>query len=64
MPDEEAKKERKPSHPPPELAKKIPVTRLFPFPDHPFSVSDDDSMRELIFGQLHGLRYTIQDAVY
>ena len=48
MPDEEAKKERKPSHPPPELAKKIPVTRLFPFPDHPFSVTDDDSMRELI----------------
>jgi len=48
MPDEEVKKERKPSHPPPELAKKIPVTRLFPFPDHPFSVTDDDSMRELI----------------
>jgi len=48
MPDEEVQKERKPSHPPPELAKKIPITRLFPFPDHPFSVVDDDSMRELI----------------
>ena len=26
----------------------IPLSELYPFPDHPFSVKDDDSMRETV----------------
>ncbi len=26
----------------------IPLTELYPFPDHPFSVKDDDSMKETV----------------
>lgn len=45
---DKAKSGRKPSHPPPEEAKRIPLTRLHPFPEHPFSVVEDDAMTELI----------------
>ena len=31
-----------------ERVQQIPLTELFPFPDHPFSVRDDDSMKETV----------------
>jgi len=30
----------------PEVVIQIPLAELHPFPDHPFQVRDDDSMRE------------------
>ncbi len=31
-----------------ERVQQIPLTELYPFPDHPFSVRDDDSMKETV----------------
>ncbi len=31
-----------------DLVQEIPLSELYPFPDHPFSVRDDDSMKETV----------------
>ena len=31
-----------------EKVQNIPLSELYPFPDHPFSVRDDDSMKETV----------------
>ena len=32
----------------------IPLTELYPFPDHPFQVRDDDSMKETVATTIKG----------
>ena len=53
MPEKTTQKEhgKKTAHPSekevqPEVVIQIPLAELHPFPDHPFQVRDDDSMRE------------------
>lgn len=48
MPKKRGRKTAPPTtkEPPQEVVVQIPLTELHPFPDHPFQVRDDDSMRE------------------
>lgn len=47
MPEKTTEPGRKPARKPkPEVVEQIPLLDLYPFPDHPFQVRDDDAMQE------------------
>lgn len=47
MPEKTTEPGRKPARKPkPEVVEQIPLSELYPFPDHPFQVRDDDAMQE------------------